>query len=299
MDGARARVQCACGMRGFEDRYWWSRDGLRLHYREYAGPTGGLPVLCLHGLTRNARDFETLAPRIAATGRRVLCPTLRGRGESAYARDSMTYAPLTYLSDLDALIAAIGIERAVIVGTSLGGLLTMLIAATHPGFVAGAVLNDIGPAIDPRGLDRIRGYVGKGGGWPSWLHAARDLMAANADVYPRWSIEDFLLFAKRVGRVGEGGRIIFDYDPRIADPFRLPGGEAAGDMWLAFAALEGVPVLSIRGALSDLFAGETQAEMARRLPGLETLVVEAVGHAPTLDEPECVAAVERLLDAAG
>jgi pimeloyl-ACP methyl ester carboxylesterase len=280
---------------GYEDRFWLSRDGLKLHTRFYAGREDLTPVVCIPGLTRNARDFEALAPRLATTGRRVHCVELRGRGESQWSKDAMTYAPISYLSDLEAFFAAERIERALFIGTSLGGLLTMMTAATRPGLVAGAVLNDIGPVIDPAGLTRIRGYVGKRGDYPSWWHAARELMDLNRDVYPDWGVDQYLVMAKRVMRVADGGRIVFDYDPRVAEPFRQPGGEAGVDLWPAFDALSGVPVLSIRGGLSDLFSEATQSEMARRAPHLHVLVTPRSGHAPTLDEPECVAAIEALV----
>lgn len=286
-------------MTGHSDRYWWSRDGLRLHFRDYAGANDGRPpVLCLHGLTRNPRDFEGLAPRLQADGWRVMCLSMRGRGESAYARDAMTYTPLNYLQDIDALIEAEGLPRAAIIGTSLGGILTMLLAATRPGFIAAAVLNDVGPVINPAGLDRIRGYVGRGSSWPSWLHAARDIMDGFGDVYPRWSVEDWLIYAKRVARVGDGGRIVLDYDPRIAEPFRMPGGEVpAGDMWPAFELLGTVPLLVVRGARSDILAEAGLAAMQARVPAMRALTIPDVGHTPTLDEPESVAAIRETLAA--
>lgn len=280
---------------GFTDGYFWSRDGLRLHYRDYAGPDALPPILCIPGLTRNVRDFEGLAGRLAGR-RRVICVSLRGRGESAFAKDALTYVPLTYLHDVEVLIEELKLDRLVSVGTSLGGLITMLLAATHPGLLAGAVLNDIGPEIAPQGLARIKSYVGKGGNWPTWMHAARDIAASNAAVYPRYAMTDWLRMAKQLCRVASAGRIVWDYDARIAEPFRLPGGEVGVDLWPALDALKEVPVLSLRGALSDVFTAETQAEMARRLPRLTAVEVPEVGHAPSLDEPVAVAAIERFLD---
>ncbi len=279
---------------GFTDGYYWSRDGLRLHYRDYAGPADRAPLLCIPGLTRNVRDFEGLAGRLGGE-RRVICVSLRGRGESAFAKDALSYVPLTYLQDVEALVEELKLDRLVSVGTSLGGLITMLLAATHPGLLAGAVLNDIGPEIAPAGLARIKSYVGKGGNWPTWMHAARDIAAGNAAVYPRYHITDWLRMAKQLCRVASSGRIVWDYDARIAEPFRLPGGEVGVDLWPALDALREVPVLSLRGALSDVFAATTQAAMAQRLPGLTAVEVPEVGHAPSLDEPVAVAAVDRLL----
>ncbi len=176
-------------MAAWQDIYWWSNDALRLHARDYPGDPGALPVVCLPGLTRNARDFHELATRLAGR-RRVLAVDLRGRGESAYAKDPMSYVPLTYAQDVSALLAEQNIQRFVAIGTSLGGIVTMLLAGMLPGQVAGAVLNDIGPDIDPGGLARIRGHVGRPGAFPTWMHAARATQQTHADIYPDWRIED-------------------------------------------------------------------------------------------------------------
>ncbi|MFC3173805.1 alpha/beta fold hydrolase [Novosphingobium bradum] len=286
-------------MTAFEDRHWTSPDGLRLHYRAYGeAQPGRAPALCLPGLTRNARDFEDLAPRLAQA-RQVLCPDMRGRGDSAYAKDSATYNPLQYVEDVEALLAEAGIERFVAVGTSLGGLVTMLLALRDPRRLAGAVLNDVGPVIEAEGLARIRGYVGTGRSFPTWMHAARALEETHAAAYPGFMATDWLRMAKRMMAVGQNGRIAFDYDMKIAEPFSQPGGEAGVDLWPAFAALAGRPVLVLRGELSDLLSAETAAEMARRMPEAEVVTVVGRGHAPTLDEPEAAAAIERLLDRCG
>lgn len=278
------------------DGWFWSLDGLRLHYRDYAGPADRPVLLCLAGLTRSARDFEAFAE--AQAGRwRVVAVDLRGRGESSYAKDPLSYVPLTYLQDLHALTAAARIERFVGVGTSLGGLLVMLMTATHRDAIAGAILNDIGPVVEAGGQARVRGNVGRGANWPTWLHAARDLQTRNAAIYPGWSLADWLSFAKRLCRLTPQGRIVFDYDARIAEAFRLPGGDAGLDLWTAFDALGGVPVLSVRGGLSDVLSTATQDAMAARHPGLRTVNVPRVGHAPTLSEPEAVTAIAGLLDA--
>lgn len=280
--------------RNYSDGYWWSKDGLRLHYRDYAGADDKPPVLCFPGLTRNARDYEVLAGRLAGE-RRVLLVEFRGRGESAYAKDPMSYVPLTYLQDVEALLAELAIERFVAVGTSLGGIVTMLLAATDGAKLAGVVLNDVGPELDPGGLARIRTYVGKAVWHPTWMHAARGVAEGNADVYPGYGIEDWLRMAKRLFRVNSSGRIVLDYDMKIAEPFRVPGNEAGPDMWPTIDALKGKPVLIVRGERSDILSAETAAKMLARVPGAKLVTVPGVGHAPTLDEPEVVTAIERLL----
>ncbi|WP_088307421.1 alpha/beta fold hydrolase [Novosphingobium sp. B 225] len=281
-------------MSEFADRFWTSRDGLKLHYRDYAGRDDRPPVLCLHGLTRNARDAEGLAARLAGEWR-VLCPEMRGRGDSAYARDSATYNPLQYVEDLGELFEQAGLERAVFVGTSLGGLMAMIMALTHPQRLAGVVLNDVGPEIDPAGLERIRGYVGQGRNFPTWMHAARALEESQKIAFPDNEISDWLVMAKKVMVVGGNGRIHFDYDMKIAEPFARPGGEAGVDMWPALAGLKHCPALLLRGELSDVLSPATHQRMAASLPDAQAVEVPRVGHAPTLDEPVAAAAIDQLL----
>lgn len=276
------------------DGYWWSNDGLRLHYRDYPGPSDRPPILCMAGLTRNARDFETVAARLSPAWR-VIAVDFRGRGDSAYAKDAMTYVPLTYVQDVEKLLAELSIDRFVSFGTSLGGLVTMLLAATGHARIAAALLNDVGPVIEPAGLDRIRGYVGKGGSYPTWIHAARGIADLNDDVFPRYDLTDWLAMAKRLYRLSSSGRIVPDYDKKIAEPFRLPGGEAGIDLWPAFDALANVPTLIVRGARSDLLSAETANAMVARLRMATLVTVADVGHAPALDEVEARGAIDALL----
>jgi pimeloyl-ACP methyl ester carboxylesterase len=285
----------------WRDHYWWSNDGVRLHARVYDPPVGAdenlPPVLCIPGLTRNARDFDVLAPHLAHRAR-VYALSLRGRGESGYAKDAMSYVPLTYAQDVVALLASDNIGRFASIGTSLGGLVTMLLAATQHGRVAAAVLNDVGPELNPAGLERIKTYVGQASSYPTWVHAARAIGIANAAVCPGWGLDEWLVMAKRTHRLTREGRIVPDYDSNIAQPFRLPGGEAGVDLWPAFDALAGVPTLVLRGELSDILTADAAARMAARLPDDVRLVtVAGVGHAPTLDEPDAVAAIDGLLNA--
>ncbi len=282
----------------YTDRFWRSPDGLKLHYRDYPGrdpDAGGRPpVVCLPGLTRNARDFTELAERLSGEWR-VLCPSFRGRGQSDYARDSASYTPLAYVADLAALLEHEGIDRVVSIGTSLGGLVTMLLAMMRPGAIAGTVLNDIGPVVNPQGVERIRGYVGQGRSFATWMHAARALEETQGPAFPDYAIEDWLAMAKRCMVLTQNGRIAFDYDMAIAEPFAAQENAAPPDLWPAFDALGGAPLLLLRGALSDLLTEETVAEMCRRAPGMEAVTVAGVGHAPMLTESEAVAAIDRLL----
>lgn len=281
--------------RDWSDHYWWSHDGVRLHARIYPGPEGcdaAPPILCLPGLARNARDFEALAPHIAA-GRRVVVAEFRGRGESAYAKDPMTYVPLTYVQDIIALLDEMEIERFATVGTSLGGLVAMLLAATQPGRLVGAVLNDVGPELEAAGLERIRDYIGGGGSQPTWMHAARAYADLNAAVYPAYDIEDWLRITKRTHRLTPEGRIVSDYDKQIAAPLRVPnGGDAGVDLWPAYRALGEVPVLVLRGQLSDILSAGAAAKMAAMLPKARLVEVQGVGHAPTMDEAQARTAID-------
>lgn len=281
-------------MAEYENCYWWSNDGLRLHYRDYAGRADRPPIICLPGLTRNARDYERVAERLAGDWR-VIAVDFRGRGESAYAKDPMSYVPLTYVQDIEALLGELGVDRYVAFGTSLGGIVTMLLAGASRHHIVGALLNDVGPELDPAGLGRIRSYVGKASSWPTWMHAARAVAESNADVYPHWTIEDWLGMAKRLYRLNNAGRIVLDYDMKIAEPFRVPGNEAGPDMWRALECLKAIPTLIVRGALSDVLAASTATRMVEALDDADLVVVPDTGHTPTLDEPEAVAAIDRLL----
>lgn len=259
------------------------------------GGDGRPPLLCLPGLTRNARDFEPLAQRLAGEWR-LICPDMRGRAESAYAKDAMTYVPLTYMQDISRLLADLAITRFVAVGTSLGGIITMLMAATHREWLAGALLNDVGPALEEEGLARIRTYVGVNQSHPTWVHAARALADANGDVYPGYDLQAWLAMAKRLYRLNSGGRIVLDYDMKVAEPIRAMGTEAGVDMWPVMKAFSGLPTLLLRGERSDLLGAATARRMAAEIgPGAELVTVPGVGHAPVLDEPESVAAIDRLL----
>jgi pimeloyl-ACP methyl ester carboxylesterase len=278
----------------YTDGYWWSNDGLRLHYRDYPGDKSRPPILCIPGLTRNARDFEHVAARLAGDWR-VICVDLRGRGESAYAKDPMTYVPLTYVQDLEALLAELKIKKFVSIGTSLGGLITMLMAGLKPGRIVGALLNDIGPVVEEKGLERIRTTVGRTHSWPTWVHAARDLGETQAVVYPSYKLEDWIIYAKRVCRLTAQGRIVLDYDMQISEPMKLAAEPY--DLWPAYEALGTAPVAILRGGLSDLLAEATAKEMARRLPHARLTTISGVGHAPALNEPSATRALGALLKA--
>jgi pimeloyl-ACP methyl ester carboxylesterase len=279
----------------WEDRYWSSADGLRLHYRYYAGPekqqqAAVCPILCLPGLTRNARDFEDLAPLLARQ-HPVLAVNFRGRGDSAYAKDAMSYMPPTYAQDIVKLLDDLQFDKCAIVGTSLGGIVAMLMAATQPGRLSGVVLNDIGPEIDPVGLARIANYVGVQGPQPTWMHAARMIAETGAAIYPDFTLEDWLRMVKRSHRLTPEGRIVADYDRRIAEPFRASGSDGAFNLWPIFDALKAAKLLIVRGGASDLFAAKTADKMVKTHGAAQLVTLPKIGHAPSLDEPMAVQAI--------
>jgi pimeloyl-ACP methyl ester carboxylesterase len=281
-------------MASWTDRYWNSAEGLRLHYRDYAGPHDQPPILCIPGLTRNARDFEAVAARYAGDWR-VICVDLRGRGESENDPDSSRYGPPWYAADVLKLLDQLGIADAVFIGTSLGGIVTMLMAATDTDRIAGALLNDVGPQIDAAGLDRIATYVGKDTRFSGWDEAIEAIAERNRQIYPRWSRSDWSVFVHRICHE-EGGQIRFSYDSRIVDNFEAARAAEPVDGWPLLQALAGRPVAILRGELSDLLSKDTAEKMAALLgEDAELVTVPAVGHAPALDEPESLAAIDRLL----
>lgn len=278
----------------FSTGVWTSGDGLALRYRDYPGPEDRPPILCIPGLTRNCRDFEPLAESLAGDWR-IICADLRGRGQSDYARDSASYQPLQYADDILTLLDHLGLEQVVAIGTSLGGIVVMLMALKAPDRLAAIALNDVGPEIEAAGLARVRSYVGQGRSYPTWMHAARGLREQAGVAHPDFGVSDWLRLAKRLMAVGPGGRIAFDYDMKIAEPFQTVEGTAPVDMWPAFRALAGRPLLVLRGELSDILSAETLARMKREVPQLDAVTVERVGHAPTLEEPTATKAIARLL----
>ncbi len=276
------------------DRYFTSGDGLRLYYRDYpAAEPGRLPVLCLPGLTRNCRDFEISALRIQRT-RRVLSPDLRGRGRSQHDPNFLNYHPGTYVGDLALLLKDAGVERAILLGTSLGGILSMLIAAGMPQVPAGVILNDVGPEVAPEGLQRIAQYVGRHAPVRDWAEAAAQARATYGLALPDLTDDDWLAMARR-GYVEVDGVPRLDMDPRIGDAVRAAPAGAAPDLWPLYAALKPVPTLAIRGELSDVLSVATFDRMQLEKPDLRRLTVPRRGHPPLLDEPECVSTIDEFL----
>lgn len=287
-------------MSEYSQHYFTAPDGIRTAYRRYRAPgsVSKLPVVCLHGLTRNSRDFEEVAPRIGASGRPVIAVDVRGRGLSDRGTPPESYTPQVYVEDLLGLLEQEKLGKIIAIGTSMGGIMTMIAAAMRPEMLAGAVLNDIGPELDPAGLNRIAGYVGQAKGpMESWQEAAAAMRAVNGEAFPDETGEEFwLAFARRTCRKLPDGRVELDYDLQIAAPFRQPEGAAPPDMWPLFDALSPVPVLGIRGEISDLLSHEVFARMAERHPRFTSVEVPRVGHAPLLTEPSARNAIDAFLE---
>jgi pimeloyl-ACP methyl ester carboxylesterase len=285
-------------MSGEEDRYadgyFTVADGLRLHYRDYRGSSDRPPLLCLPGLTRNTRDFANFAQRYSPR-HRVLALEFRGRAQSEYDPQPERYNPLSYANDTLQLLDHLGIPQAIFVGTSLGGLVTMAIAAMAPQRIAAAILNDVGPELSQVGLDRIRSYLGKDPRFATWDEAAELLMRNNKNIPASYSHDDWVRMARRVCRE-ENGEIRFDYDMAIAKPFETGGATPTIDMWPLFAAVAHRPLLVIRGEVSDLLSADAAAKMQAAARNAKFAVVPGVGHAPELDEPEAVAAIDAFLE---
>lgn len=287
-------------MPSFQDRTWTSADGLTLYARDYAAGAGPAraPVICIHGLTRNSRDFEVLAPHLAERGRRVLAIDVRGRGRSDRSPTPLSYNPAVYAGDVLALCEQAGIARALFVGTSMGGLITMTLAALRPDLVVGAALNDIGPEVAAAGLARIAGYVGGAPPVTSWDDAAAYARHVNGHALPGLTDAQWDAFARRIFREDDG-RLELDYDPAISQGFAAAPAGPAPDLWPLFTGLAtGRPMLLVRGAASDILEADAADRMAQLAPHMARVELPGVGHAPTLEEPEALAALDELLQRA-
>ena len=283
----------------FAERRWTSADGLSLYARDYAPASGPakLPVVAIHGLTRNSADFEVIAPLIAQSGRRVLAVDVRGRGRSDRAPDPMTYQPATYAQDVLALLNQTGIERAVFLGTSMGGLITMALAAIRSKVIAAAIVNDVGPEVAKEGLARIAAYSGQPVDTPTWADAAAYAREINAVALPHYGDADWMAFARRTFVEGPEGAPILNYDPDIAVPIRAAGQKAlVPNLWPDFKKLtKDRPTLLIRGGTSDLLDEPIASKMRKKAPDMRYVEVPAVGHAPMLDEPAAEGAILEFL----
>ena len=283
-------------MTDYQERYYASAEGLRLYYRDYPGPSETAPVLCIPGLTRNARDFDSVASHLAAT-RRVLVADLRGRGKSAYDPEWRNYAVQLEAADMSRLMDDAGIPRAVVLGTSRGAIVGMLMG-TFPGVVAALILNDLGAELSGPGLDCILEAVGTEPAESDWASAAARLKTRHGVNFPDLGDDDWLRFARALYRE-DGGKIVPDYDPKVGDAMRLSSRRriagAASNLWPLYDQVMGCPMLLIRGENSDLLSVETVQRMKDSKPDLVTVTVKNRGHVPFLDEAEALTAIDAFL----
>jgi len=280
-----------------QESFYQSADGLRLFYRDYPAqnPDGGVPVLCLPGLTRNSLDFVELA-RHLRRHRRIITPDLRGRGRSQYDPDYSHYHPEQYASDIYDLMEHLDLPCVVIIGTSLGGLIAMTMNAERPDTIQAIVLNDVGPEIDAAGLARVLASAGQVPQADTWDEAVERLKQHYGVAYPDWTQQHWLRFAQATYLAQASGGLDIQLDRNVGVAVRQGMSGLRGDPWPLFDALAPKPVLVLRGALSDILSAEILQKMRTRKPDLHVAIVPNRGHAPFLDEPEALDAIQTFLE---
>ena len=276
-------------------RVFSARDGLRLSALEWEGPAGPTPLLCLSGVSRSALDFEEIAARYCAT-RRVVALDYAGHGESARAGNPSRYAPPVLLQDVADAIAALGLHRVALLGTSLGGLLGMGLGTVRPGLLAGLALNDTGPALEQGGLGMVRDFIGRDPAFGSLDEAIAFLkqklppLGITEEGWPR--------VAERTYRRGEDGRLHPRWDIRVVDALPAEGSGPDG-LWPLFQAIPPVPLLLVWGQESRVVSASTVRRMRQLRPEMALATLPGIGHAPTLSEPAALEALDRWLAAVG
>ncbi len=288
-------------MAEFDDLTYLSADGrLTLHARDYGVPTGpeatGRVVLCMHGLTRNSADFHDLAMHLKDRFR-VISADQRGRGRSQWDPDPKNYTPAVYVQDMIRLLDHLAVGKAIAIGTSMGGLMAMIMGVAHRDRLLGAVINDVGPEIDPAGLARIAAYTGKTRPATNWAEAAELARFTNGVAFPDYGPADWMAFARRLYAEDQNGVPVLAYDPAISKGLetRTDAPVVPPDLWPMWDGLKELPIMAVRGALSDLLSDATLRRMEERHPGLHSLVVPGRGHAPMLDEPGVPQAIDAFL----
>ena len=279
------------------DIHYQSADGLDLYAKAYGPEDARLTALCMHGLTRNHRDFE---PMIEARGSdaRFISVDVRGRGRSDRAEDPATYTPAIYAQDMLALMDHLSLDKALLIGTSMGGLMGMLMGKMAPERVQGLVLNDVGPVVEAEGLARIAAYSSAPTPVAGWTEAAAKVEQAQAIAFPDYGAEDWMAFARRTWREQADGSVLPDYDPEITRSLgdSKPSLTTKFAMWRLFGSLKAIPLLVIRGETSDILSAKTAKRMARRHPRSRLVTVPGRGHTPMLDEPVAVSAISDFLN---
>lgn len=276
------------------EAHFTTRDGLRLYYRDYAGPAGHAPVLCLAGSTSNSKSFDDIAPHIAKT-RRVLAMDWRGHGRSQWDPAENHYGFQVDADDVVEFLRHLGIPKVVIIGTSRGGIISMVLGLSNPEVLAGAILNDIGPEIGAAGTTRLRSRTVIDVTFISFEAAGRAARERYDTPTPDLDGAYWTAYAHRTCRLHEDGTVKPDYDPGYGRAFRA--GQREGSLWPAFESLANVPVLAIRGSESDILEAAGMAAMMARKPDMQTATVPGRNHCPFLDEPASVDAIDSFLSA--
>ncbi|MEM9570500.1 MAG: alpha/beta hydrolase [Pseudomonadota bacterium] len=278
------------------DIFYTSQDGLRLYAKEYGDRKAPIPAICMHGLTRNHKDFE---PMIASLGdgHRFISVDVRGRGLSERTENPELYNPVQYAEDMIALLDHLGLKKVVLIGTSMGGLISMFIMNKAPERITGVILNDVGPVVERAGLERISEYASKRSVYADWNEAAQAIAETQRVAFPEYADDDWLAFAARTYCEQDGGGIVPDFDPNIMNAFttKPPSRFAKFAMWRLFGKLKSTPLLIIRGENSDVFSAKTAKMMHHRHRNSRLVTVPGRGHAPMLDEAEAVRAIAEFL----
>ena len=253
-------------------------------------------ILCMHGLTRNSADFEGICEHLVDKYRLIVVDQ-RGRGLSAYDPHPANYQPAVYVQDMFTLLAHLKISSVTLMGTSMGGIMAMMMSAMQPQMVNALIINDIGPELDPIGLARIQGYVGQQTAVSTWAEAAHYNKTINGSAFPDFSDQDWEQFARRTYRADSTGKPVLDHDLAIATPIKASDGDSLmPDLWPIFEQSINKPMLVVRGELSDLLAPTCVAKMRSLKPDLNFVEVPNVGHAPFLNEPTAVVAIKEFLE---
>jgi len=278
------------------DDYWFeSRDGLKLFARDYQHEAPRATILCIPGLTRNSADFSDLCKHLNINYR-VIAVDLRGRGNSEYDTNPLNYHPGWYVEDVVALLDSLDLTSVILIGTSLGGLISMILTSLEPERVAAVIMNDIGPETSQVGLDRIKNYVSNPSAVHSWAQAIVVTHEVMASEYPDFIAEDWVEFTGNIYRENSNGCPVLNYDPAIGVLMAQQQDEAVPpDLWPAFTSMQATPLLVIRGQLSDILTAGCVEKMQREKPDMHFLEVNNRGHAPLLTENECVVGIDNFL----
>lgn len=276
----------------YRERHVSAADGLSLYVRDYGDGESRNTVLCIGGLTRNSKDFHSVADRLGSRYR-VIAPDYRGRGKSAYDPDWRRYQPRTYLDDIRHITAALGVHRFSVIGTSLGGILGMALGTAMPGAVQGVLMNDVGPEIPKAGLEPVIAYMKNTQPLPHW-DAAVAVLKATFPHLPAKTPEAWRMIAEATYRLDYRGQLVFDWDPAICRVFEQKEALAI-DLWPYFRSLNQFPVLAVRGALSPFVGEDLWSAMKKERPDMACVTVPDVGHAPSLSEQEVEIAMDKWL----